>query len=90
MYLATSLGFYLYGACQGGGFLPTLEVFSPKGLVVSYGLGVFFPAGSALALCCVVAVVLFVLCRLPLWFVLLPAVLQASLTFYVFHTFRAG
>ncbi len=90
LYLAASLGCYLYHAYWAREFSPTLEVFSPRALVVGYALGIFFPVGGLLAFCCVAAAVLFVFCRLPSWFLLLPTLLQAGLVFYVFDAFRVG
>ena len=90
LYLAASLGGYLYHAYWAREFRPTLADFSPLGLVVGYELGIFFPIGALLAFSCVLAGVLFVFCRLPWWFLLLPTLLQAGLVFYVIDAFRTG
>ena len=90
LYLAASLGCYVYHAYGAREFMPSLEVFSPKGLVVGYALGIFFPVGALIALACVVSCAFFVLCRLPPWFLLLPTLFQACLVFYVFNAFRVG
>ncbi len=90
LYLAASLSGYLYHAYWATEFSPALADFSPKALVVGYGLGIFFPVGAFLAFSCVAAGVLFVFRRLPWWFLLLPTLLQAGLVFYVFDAFRTG